>query len=376
MPTLIKAFLLFIISLSPLPAQELNLSRLPLQETYADSRSVLYEIVNTPESEWFSPNENITEEPDQDLWLKIPLETVQFETDFYLTEHKGLRFWEFFLMKGDSLVHNAQVDWTQPHQGSSYQAILYRGFTYAPVTQYAGEGYVLFIHIRKQYQSQYNFILRSYENFVKNQQTWSLIQGLGLGYFFVILLLSILLIINMKYIINWLFLLLVLFSGLNILFLSGLGPYLTVLVIPRISLLFWFTLMGLFNPAVILYLQSFLALSVEKKGIRYYFVFLLCLSIALSLVPLFAPTDKVQFFVNLQNIFSSLLIGVGLIWLTAKKIRPARWLLAGWFLYLFVTYLGYVLSQMDESRTMISPVCSFLGQGFLVMLFGGAMIMD
>ncbi|QEN09013.1 HAMP domain-containing histidine kinase [Oceanispirochaeta crateris] len=370
----IKSLLIFFLVIAPLFSQEQNLKELGALETYADEDSFIYDLMDLPESKWYTHAKNPSREKGTHLWLKVKLNNVFHETDSYLTEHKGVGFWESFLVKDGFLVQRSRVDWTLPD--SSIHKTQYRGFTYSPVTQFAREDYTLYIHIHSRYVSHYQFFLRSYENFLRKQQSWTLIQGMGMGFLMVILLLSIILIINMRYRINWLFLMLVLSSSLNTLFMTGLGPSLIGRLRTGGTPLFWYSLLGLFNPAVILFLKSFLKLSGYKKIDHCYFSILLYLSLFLSFLPLLVPSHLVFFIVNLQSLISYVFIGGGLLWLILRKRGVAQWLLYGWLLFTLVTASGYLLSRLDDSWIMAPIIFYLLGLAFLVMFFGAAMIQD
>ena len=368
--------LLFLITLSSLYAQDTSFHGMGMQRTELESSQKIGDVLRLSDEAWTEDSRESAAEEGRDLWLKASLPPVTEESQQYLTENKGIRIWDFYLTEEDLLVEQDVVDWSLPYRNKVKNGAQFRGLTYASFRQSPGKDYTVYIHISNTNLAKYNFILSSAENFTSRQQSWSLIQGMGLGYMFMIVILSLILVLKMKYRINWLFLFLVLASGVSIFYVSGLGPYIVAGIFPGYSQHFWYVLLGLFSPVVILYIRSFIPETSELGKVRLYFKVLLGVSLTLAAVPLFVSSDRVFIFVNIQSLITYVLIGAGLIKMSLQRVKPAMWMLTGWLFNILVNVMGYFLASAYDRSTHTTIVFHLLSQGILSLLFGGAMILD
>ena len=92
-----------------------------------------------------------------------------------------------------------------------------------------------------------------------------------MGLIFVVLLLTLIMSIRLKYRIDWLYTVLVLSVGLNISYFTGLGPQFTARFFPWIGSSVWIVLLGLFNIISIYYIEEFSELSVQYIKTKHYF---------------------------------------------------------------------------------------------------------
>jgi len=377
MSILIRLSLFFLLTFPVLYAQETDLHALGLENTEIQTGALFSDVYKIPDSQWQSNPQDLMKDDGMDLWLRAFLPPVVNDTLRYLAENRGIQSWEFFLVKDGSLINPSDVDWSLPYKNYPENGTQFRGFSYTSFRQSPGADYTIYIRIHPQRISQYSFVISSSETFTHRQQLWSFIQGIGVGYFCMVLILSVILILKMRERINLYFLFLVLISGGSIFYFSGIGPYFVAQIFPGVSQFFWPFFLACFPPVVILYLGSFIEASPPMQLLRNYFKGLFLVSSGLIFVPLFISSELIFFFVHVTSILSSLFITAGILWMTRSRIKAARWLLPGWLIYLFAALLGYSLSAVFDSRSSeITVLCPLLSQGLLTMLFGAPMVLE
>ena len=250
----------------------------------------------------------------------------------------------------------------------------YRGFTSFEIFNSNHRDVVLLIHMKPDLSRLYNFYLRGRMNFQRNYNTWLFVQGVGMGLVLVVLLLTLIMTARLRYKVDWLYLILVFISGLNISYITGLGSQFTARFLPWISSPLWVFALGLSNLFSILFIEEFTELSPQYKYTRYYFRILKVSAVLLLLAIPLVERNQVFVILNISTIVFLVLILAGLVRLIKLKTKQAVWLFTGWLLFVLCTSFGYLLRNLLTDSQSSAVIFYIIGQALLLIFLGTALI--
>ena len=327
------------------------------------------DIVSLPDRSWVPlPESSKISVKEKAVWIKIALPEGALGQDLYLTEHFGIRKWNVFFFSENLLLDHETISWTENLRDTQSTHSQYRGFTSFHVFNSNHKDVVLLVRLEPQYGLIYSLYLRGRVNFQNQYNSWIFLQGVGVGIIVVVILLTLAMSLKLMYKIDWLYLVVVVITGLNISYYTGMGPALLSYVIPRFSHTAWLFLLSLSNLFFILFLEEFSDFPSEKKGPVTYFFCIRLLSILFPVVILFLPAHMGPLIMHFGSLFISLLILAGLIQLVVKHSSQAAWVFTGWLgMILFIT-LGTIL-KLNHITIQILPIILFVMGDALLLIF-------
>ena len=344
---------------------------------YYESRSESHvsDLLNLPELAWEPlPDDLRIPSPEQTAWLKIVLPEGALGQDLYLTEHAGLHSWDIYFFSENLLLDQETISWDEYRRDYYNLQTQYRGFTSFQVFNSNHKDVVLLIRLNPTFVNEYNFYLRGRINFQKYYSSWLFVQGVGMGLILVILLLTLMITLRLMYRIDWLYLILVICSGLNLSFITGLGPQFTARYMPWVSQYFWLIMMGVFNIASITFIEEFSEIRKRFFYTRLYFRVLKLLSFLFAALILFIPRFQVFTFLKIGFAILTLMIFSGLIRLIVIRSFQASWFLAGWAgLFLFSIGKGLTADYFADAQSLL-VIPDIFGTAIYLIFLGTALI--
>lgn len=334
------------------------------------------DILNMPDDAW-SPlpaSPSLSDFREKAPWLKISLPEGSLGQELYLTEHNGLGSWDVFFFSENLLLDRESINWHVYRDENRSSYIQYRGFSSFQIFNSNHKDVVLLIRMNPDMSSAYSFYLRGKLNFQRKYGSWIFIQGVGMGLILVLLILTLIRTIRLRHRIDFIFLILVIFAGLNISYVTGLGPQLLARFFPGISSTIWVLTLGLFNIFSINFIDEFSDLPRKYKITHDYFLMLKVLALGTLVMLPFISRYRIFLVLNLSAVMIFILILFGLIRLVTVKISQSRWLLSGWCLMSIVTITAYVLKKVLFDSQSIMVLSYILGQALLLIFLGSARI--
>ncbi len=333
------------------------------------------DIINLPDQSWAPLPESSRLPAGEDaVWLRIALPEGALGQDVYLTEHFGIRKWNVYFFSENLLLDQEVISWTEDFRDNQSTHSQYRGFTNFHVFNSNHKDVVLLVRLEPQYGLIYSFYLRGRVNFQNQYNSWIFLQGVGVGIIVVVILLTLAMSLRLMYKIDWLYLAVVVITGLSISYYTGMGPALISYVFPRFSHTAWLFLLSLSNLFFILFIEEFSDFPAEKKGVGTYFLVIRFLSLLFPVVLLFLPAYLGAEVMHFGTLFISLLILAGLIQLVVIQSVQAAWIFSGWLVMILFITLGTIL-KLNHITIQIMPIISFiLGYALLLIFLGTALI--
>ncbi len=333
------------------------------------------EIMNLPRQSWLPLPESFKlPVRDKTVWLKISLPEGVLGQDLYLTEHFGLQSWDVFFLSEGLLLDQDTVSWVQGDNHRFNMHDQFFGFSSFQIFNSNHKDVVLLLRLNPRYGLYYDFYLRGRVNFQTQYNTWVFMQGAGVGIILVVILLTLVMSLKLMYRIDWLYLALVVSTGLNISYYTGMGPSLTSALTPWITYSVWTFITGLFCFFSILFIQEFSQIPKESRYVRRYFRAVKILSIAFPLVLTLIPEYLTLIILQFGYMFLFILILFGLLRLVSLRTNQALWIMTGWVLLVLFVVFGNLL-KLKSLDIQVLPVSSYiLGYGLFLIFLGTALI--
>ena len=173
--------------------------------------------------------------------------------------------WEVFFFSENLLLDRDVINWNSYHVDNYGLQAQYRGFSSFQIFNSNHKDVVLLVKMIPEISGLYKFYLRGHINFQQRFNAWIFVQGIGIGLIVVVLMLTVIMSIRLRYKIDWLYMVLVLFAGLNISYFTGLGPNVTARFLPMVGSTVWSMILGAFNVVFIYYIEEFAHLKESQK---------------------------------------------------------------------------------------------------------------
>lgn len=334
------------------------------------------DILSLPDEVWkpLPESPTLSELSERTAWLKISLPDGSLGQELFITEHYGLESWDIYFFSENLLLDRDSVNWNVYSNGQETPFIQYRGLSSFQIFNSNHKDVIILIRINADISSMYHYYLRGKINFQKKYISWILIQGIGMGFVFVLILLTLILFFRLRKKVDWSYLLLVIFTGLNISYITGMGPQLSAHFFPWLSSTIWIITLGLYNVFSINFIDEFSEIPREFKITHNYFLLLKVLALGTILLLPFISRYRVFLVLNLSTLLLFLLILIGLTRLIILKISQAVWLFSGWTLLILFSVTGYILRDILHDCLSVTVFSYISGQAVLLIFLGTALI--